>query len=56
MASTGRPTRNIRVDNETWDAFKLACDDIGLSRTDALVAFMKWMTGQTNKLPQRPNR
>lgn len=36
MTARGTPGRMIRVDDQTWAAYKEACDDLGTTRTDDL--------------------
>lgn len=36
MTTKGTPGRVVRVDEETWAAYGLACDDKGISRANDL--------------------
>lgn len=40
MANT--PRRSIRVDDETWEQFGEVCEEDQMTRTAALVSFMRY--------------
>lgn len=54
----GTPTRNFRIDDTTWTAFGAVAEQLGMTRTQILADYVRYMTGQPGakltRLPATP--
>lgn len=49
--------RKLRgVDDELWDSFGEAADDVGSDRSALIRQFMRWFVGDSDDLPSRPEQ
>jgi hypothetical protein len=57
MPTAGNPKRTVRVDDDTWDAYVLACREAGVQPAVALRAFVEFYAHKPGaRMPRRPKR
>jgi hypothetical protein len=50
------PAKAFRPDPDLYERAKDAVAEVGSDMNAHLVAFLRWLTGETNELPARPER